>query len=144
MIITRCIAFNHSAERPREWMACNRRTRRGDRFCTIHRNALDGAILGLLQWEQRFKGADRENNAYFIPEKARRCKACGARQKWRIPNKRARRRLLNRANKTHTEDCTSETGDVAQTVAVIGGQRKEAPEAGKTAIEEISVSEAGN
>ncbi len=143
MIITRCIAFNHSDERPREWLACKRRTRRGDRFCTIHRDALDGAILGLLQWEQLFKGVDRENNAYLIPEKARRCEACGARQKWKIPNKRTRQRLLKRANESHTEDGSPEAGAIAR-VDGSAEQRKGPSQTSWAANEEVSVPEKGN
>lgn len=144
----RCIAFKCSADRPKEWVACNRRTRRGDQFCTIHRDALDGAILGLLQWEQRLKGTDRENNAYLSLEKAPPCKACGARHKWKIPNKRARGRLLNRAGKgrekIESEQTIADTSNVAHTFAAIAEKSEASPEAGKTADEEVRVSEEGN
>jgi hypothetical protein len=143
MIITRCIAFNHSEERPREWMACKRRTRCGDQFCTIHRDALDGAILGLLQWEQRLKGTDRENNAYLSLEKAPACKTCGARHKWKIPNKRARKHLLNRAGKGREKIENGQTIAEASDVAT-GGNGKTVSHESAAADETVSVPQKGN
>jgi sRNA-binding protein len=34
------------------WDRCPRRALRGDRFCSHHRTALDGAVMGLLDSEQ--------------------------------------------------------------------------------------------
>jgi len=39
------------------WVNCQRKAIPGDRFCAVHRDALDGAILGLL---------GRENNLHAI------------------------------------------------------------------------------
>ena len=74
----RCVAFtpHDTTEFPpppheaREWTRCPTRSQRNDRFCRAHRDALDGLILGLHQWQQHLHGPEKENEAYSsIPEK---------------------------------------------------------------------------
>jgi len=94
----RCVAFDNLRCRPNLWTRCRRRASFADRLCPRHRAGLDGAILGLMQWEQRLHGADTANEAQIIiPAETRVCKACGARTKWRIPSQRTRRHLLAKA-----------------------------------------------
>jgi hypothetical protein len=49
MKIRRCIALVPSSVHESLWLPCARPVpqRRDDRFCALHREALDGAILGL-------------------------------------------------------------------------------------------------
>jgi hypothetical protein len=107
----RCVGFDLSPRRPQAWTRCKRRAAREDRFCPIHRGGLDGAILGLMQWEQRLKGADRENEAYIMPAQEPVCKTCGARRKWKMPAKTAARRILGRRKKNSIEEAERGTGE---------------------------------
>jgi hypothetical protein len=44
----RCINLIHSTHHPSAWSRCPRPALPGKLFCRSHRNALDGAIMGLL------------------------------------------------------------------------------------------------
>jgi hypothetical protein len=44
----RCASFVHSRHHAAAFSRCTRRTRRGDLFCTRHRDILNGAIMGAL------------------------------------------------------------------------------------------------
>ncbi len=99
----RCVGFIRSPDHPHIWTRCEHRATSGDRLCPRHRDALDGAILGLTQWEQRPSGAAKENEATAknkntaatnaddtreardIAEKSFVCKRCGAPFAWQIP-----------------------------------------------------------
>jgi hypothetical protein len=48
-----CAAFNPTRHLPRCWTRCPRPALRDNLFCSRHRRALDGAILGILQVELR-------------------------------------------------------------------------------------------
>src|SRR5277367_6327459 len=96
----RCVAFTSSdaAEFPpslheaRHWTRCPTRSQHNDHFCPAHRDALDGVILGLHQWQQHLHGAERENEAHsHVPDKTSACKACGAPTRWKIPRSLTRR-----------------------------------------------------
>jgi hypothetical protein len=43
----RCVAYVPSFAAPELWMPCAMVAAESDRFCTQHRDALDGAVLGL-------------------------------------------------------------------------------------------------
>jgi hypothetical protein len=50
----RCVSFVHSRRHSFSWSRCARRTRRGDVFCSLHRDALDGAVLGAFHATESF------------------------------------------------------------------------------------------
>jgi hypothetical protein len=60
------------------WARCPQKAMRGDRFCSIHRDALDGAVLGLL-------GHDKNGYALqiFFEEAAEALRAALGRERWR-------------------------------------------------------------
>ena len=43
-----CVAFVRVGKRAQAWSPCARAAIAGDRFCAMHRDALDGAFLGLV------------------------------------------------------------------------------------------------
>jgi len=44
----RCAGFVHSNENASLWSPCARAPLRGDRFCALHRDAVDGAVLTIF------------------------------------------------------------------------------------------------
>jgi hypothetical protein len=50
----RCVSFVHSRRHSFSWSRCARRARRGDVFCSLHRDALDGAVLGAFHATESF------------------------------------------------------------------------------------------
>lgn len=47
-----CAGLERLSKEGKGWATCPREAIRGDRFCAVHRDALDGAILGLLGREK--------------------------------------------------------------------------------------------
>jgi len=48
----RCIAFDHSPAADDLWTRCMLRSLPGDRLCRIHRDAIDGVMIGLVDYEK--------------------------------------------------------------------------------------------
>ena len=48
----RCIAFNHSRAVDDLWTRCTLRSLPGDRLCRMHRDAIDGVMIGLVDYEK--------------------------------------------------------------------------------------------
>jgi hypothetical protein len=81
-----CIGYTlQPGHREQLWERCTNPSMRGDRYCAAHRESLDGAILGLLQWEHRLYGSIAKNEDCLIPGDAYVCESCGARWEWRVP-----------------------------------------------------------
>jgi hypothetical protein len=82
-----CIGYSRTPGREQLWERCTNPSKRGDRYCAAHREALDGAILGLLQWEHRLYGPITKNEDCLIPSDGYVCESCGARWEWRVPGR---------------------------------------------------------
>lgn len=46
--MARCVSFARSQEHTAAWAQCVRRARPGDLFCTVHRDAINGVMMGIL------------------------------------------------------------------------------------------------
>jgi hypothetical protein len=48
-----CAGFVRARDEARAWKRCGRRPLRGDQLCSSHRDALDSALLGIMEMDQR-------------------------------------------------------------------------------------------
>lgn len=44
-----CVGFVRERDRAQAWIPCGRPRLEGDRLCKRHRDAMDGAVIGLIQ-----------------------------------------------------------------------------------------------
>ena len=51
--MARCVGLVRANRMRTGWKVCGRRAMRGEIFCTKHRDALDGTVLGLFSYELR-------------------------------------------------------------------------------------------
>jgi hypothetical protein len=94
-----CIGYALTPGSKHLWERCTNPSKRGDRYCAPHREALDGAILGLLQWEHRLYGPTTKNEDCLIPSDGYVCDSCGARWEWRVPGRTEPRGHGNRRSR---------------------------------------------
>ncbi len=87
MSFTRCAGLNRKHGAASAWTNCPREAARGDRYCAKHRDALDGAFLGLMS---RAKSLHAIQKIFYEAPEARRKE---------IGRERARRKQARRAEK---------------------------------------------
>jgi sRNA-binding protein len=73
-----CAGLERLAEEGKGWKSCPREANLGDRFCAEHRDALDGAFLGLLR-----RGKNRHAIQILFEEAAEALRNACRQERWR-------------------------------------------------------------
>jgi hypothetical protein len=127
-----CAGLNRKRGSAEAWAKCPRKAARGDHYCTKHRDALDGAFLGLMSRERSLNAIQK-----IIYEEAEARRKAAGREVAR--SKQARRRekkLLAQEALFEKESRRGATKSVAVPVNPAGHEKIAAPAALAAAVAE--------
>jgi hypothetical protein len=69
--MARCVSFVQSQEHSAAWAPCLRRARRGDILCTVHRDAVNGVVMGILHHSEPYHATKEQIEEAYIGAGAR-------------------------------------------------------------------------
>jgi hypothetical protein len=121
----RCAGLNRKRRDDKAWAKCLREAARGDRYCQKHRDALDGAFLGLMS---RSKSLNAIRKIFYEDAEARR-RALGRelareRQARRAEKKRVAQKARSAVESTGGKESGCVEGPSAAAPAKSSGREK--------------------
>jgi hypothetical protein len=69
--MARCVSFVQSLEHTAAWERCVRQARAGDIFCTVHRGAIDGVVMGIHHHSEPYHVSKKQTEKAALEARTR-------------------------------------------------------------------------